>query len=176
MYNFIEYIDVNKVKESSIEDLLKIFVSNLIELYDIPDDKIIGVKIGLPKTENDKSVFVFEFTFRPSLFDYYTICFNNKLEIINEKLYKKYIPNRADVLMELHKLVLEMLNELGKNNNININEIEYKQIYKKHGVNFNYIYCRPCHLDNMSKIINNIKLFINITKDFDKYKVLDLED
>jgi len=77
--------------------------------------------------------------------------------------------NVSDKLITIHNLIIEFINELSINN-VDITDVNTINIYKRHGVNINMLYCNPITLDHLDDFINNFKLCIELTKNFDKYK------
>jgi len=98
-----------------------------------------------------------------------SLYFNNNVDVINNVLYEFYMSNVSDKLITIHNLIIEFINELSINN-VDITDVNTINIYKRHGVNINMLYCNPITLDHLDDFINNFKLCIELTKNFDKYK------
>lgn len=158
---FTKYIGKNDIANTTIESLMKDFIAEIFEIYSIPSDKVVGVTVMLPR-QNENYLFKLTCTFRLDLFNYYTFYFNKDLEMVNVKLYREYLRDDSDIYIKLHNLVLETLNILSENT---IND-QHIQIYEQYGVDFSLINNVPLIPYYINSVIENFRLFIDVTYRF----------
>lgn len=162
MHSLIKYVEIRETKSKPIQEFIKEFVADIVKLYCLPDDKIIGIGVGLPKKIDGELIFPMECLYKPEIHNYQIAFLDTNLNFVNKRLYDKYLPDTSDKLAKLHNLYLQLLNEVGKKG-VDLDDADYYMFYKNNGVDLDYIFLGDM-IGNLDKVIDTLRRFIEITK------------